>query len=89
MILSAVKDLVTKHTKAEIDEAITRFESTLENVLSVPGADDGEKLSNLLAASQIKARMDKGMSLNDAIREHSQRVRSILSKPKPKPDSNG
>lgn len=83
MILAAVKELVTKHTKTEIDEAITRFENTLENTLNVPGADDGEKLSNLLAASQIKARMDKGMSMNDAIREHSQRVRSILSKNKP------
>lgn len=82
MILSVVKDLVTRHSKAEIDDAIAKFENTLENLLNVDGKDDGEKLSNLLAASQIKARMDKGMAMNDAIREHSQRVRSILAKPR-------
>ena len=81
MILAVVKELVAKHSKAELDDAIVKFEADLTNHLSVAGADDGEKLSNLLAAAQIKARMDKGMALNDAIREHSQRVRSILSKP--------
>ena len=82
MILSVVKELVSKYTKPEIDAAIERFESSLENILGVEGKDDGEKLSNLLAAVQIRERMDKGMSLNDAIREHSQRVRSILQPPK-------
>ncbi len=85
MILAVVKELVGRHSKVELDEAITKFETDLSNVLNVAGADDGEKLSNLLAASGIKARMDKGMSLNDAIREHSQRMRSILAKPATKP----
>ena len=84
MILAVVRELVGKHSKAELDEAISKFEADLTNDLNVAGSDDGEKLSNLLAASGIKARMDKGMSLNDAIREHSQRVRSILAKPQKK-----
>lgn len=81
MIVSVVRDLVSKFTKPELDEAISKFESSRENALNVEGHDDGEKLSNLLAASAIRARVDKGMSLNDALREHSARVRSILSKP--------
>ncbi|MBI3542979.1 MAG: hypothetical protein HY075_06880 [Deltaproteobacteria bacterium] len=81
MILNVVKELVARHTKAELDAAIATFESSLENTLGVEGKDDGEKLSNLLAASAIRARVDRGMELNQAIREHSQRVRSILSKP--------
>lgn len=85
MILAVVKELAEKYSKPELDEAIARFETSLENTLGVAGADDGEKLSNLLAAAQIRARMDKGMSMTDAIREHSQRVRSILAKPAKKP----
>lgn len=81
MILAVVKDLVSKHSKDEIDRAISAFEAKRENTLNVEGPDDGEKLSNLLAASEIKARIDKGMPLNDAIRDFSQRVRSVLSKP--------
>lgn len=82
MILAVVKDLVTRYSKREIDEAISRFETTLENTLGVEGKDDGEKLSNLLAAARVRGQIENGVSLNDAIREHSQRVRSILSSPK-------
>ncbi|MBI3557155.1 MAG: hypothetical protein HY074_12900 [Deltaproteobacteria bacterium] len=85
MILAVVKELVARHSKDELDQAIAKFEADLTNTLNVAGADDGEKLSNLLAAAGIRARVDQGMSVNDAIREHSQRVRSILSKPAKKP----
>lgn len=81
MILNVVKDLVSKHSKDEIDRAITAFETKRENLLNVEGPDDGEKLSNLLAASEVRARMDNGMPLNEAVRDFSQRVRSVLSKP--------
>jgi hypothetical protein len=85
MIVTVVKALVEKHTKAELDDAIAKFESSRENVFGVEGKDDGEKLSNLLAASAIRARVDRGMPLNEAVREHSSRVRGILAKPSQKP----
>ena len=81
MIVATVRRLAETRTKAELDDAIARFEASRENTLEVDGADDGEKLSNLLAAAAIRARMDKGMALNEALREHSARVRGVLSKP--------
>ena len=79
MIVSVVRDLANRYSKSELDSAIEALETKRENTLGVAGKDDGERLSNLLAAAQIRSRMDKGMSLNDALREHSQRVRSMIS----------
>lgn len=78
MIVSVVKDLVTRHTKAELEQAVAAFETNRQNILNVEGPDDGEKLSNLLAAAEVRSRMDQGMALNDALRDFGGRVRSIF-----------
>lgn len=82
MILAVVKDLVAKHSRAEIDAAAAAFEADRSNTLNVGGKDEGEILSNLLVASFVKSRVDKGMSVQDAIREYSARVRGMIAPPK-------
>jgi len=79
---AVVKELANKYSKFQLDEAIQAFEQTLENPLEVHGQDDGEKLSNLLVAAFVRERMDKGIAINEALREYSTRVRSMIGGPK-------
>lgn len=79
MILAVVKDLANKYSREELDNAATAFETDRTNTLSVEGKDEGEILSNLLVASFVKKRMEKGILIQDAIREYSQRVRGMIT----------
>ena len=79
MKIAEVKRLVTEHTLEIIDQAVLSFEQEKKNDLNVAGADDGEKMSYLLAASFVRKKMDQGLDLNSAVREYSKRVRAILS----------
>ena len=79
MTPAVVKDFAQRHTKHELDEAVEAFERDLSNPLNVPGKDDGEKLSHLLVASFLRERMDQGTPINDALREYTQRVRSMIA----------
>ncbi|MEW6057854.1 MAG: hypothetical protein AB1540_14700 [Bdellovibrionota bacterium] len=88
MMVNVVKELVARHSKAELEKAASLFESRRENLLGVEGKDDGEKLSNLLAAIEIRSQVDQGASVNDALRAFSQRIRSVL-KPAVKQKSSG
>jgi hypothetical protein len=78
MTPSVCKDFAQRFTKAELDEAITAFETDLTNALNVPGKDEGEMLSHLLVAAFLRERMDQGTPINEALREYSQRVRSMI-----------
>jgi hypothetical protein len=75
---SVCKDFAQRYTKAELDDAVAAFESDLSNKLNVPGKDEGEMLSNLLVAAFLRQRMDQGTPINEALREYSQRVRSMI-----------
>jgi len=79
MILAVVKELVGKHTLHELDSAAASFEADRTNVLNVEGKDEGEILSNLLVASFVKSRVEKGMSIQEAIRDYSSRVRGMIA----------
>ena len=78
MNVPVVRKLAQERTHQEIDEAIEVFERDRKNILNVPGGDEGEILSNLLAAQFVLHRMQCGMELNSALREYGQRVKSIL-----------
>ena len=41
--------------------------------------DAGEQMSDYLMAAEMRTYLDKGMSLNDALREFSKRVRGVLT----------
>jgi hypothetical protein len=78
MNVPVVKNLVMSHSRPEIDGAVSAFERDRTNLLSVTGADDGEIMSNLLAAQFIRHRMDDGMDLNGALREYGNRVKGMF-----------
>jgi hypothetical protein len=78
--LPVVRALVEKQSLEKIQEAIGAFEIDRSNLLNVEGHDDGEKLSNLLVAEFVLKRLKKGITFPEAIREYSQRVRTLLKK---------
>ena len=78
MNVPSVKKLAQENTLAAIDQAVASFEKSRANELKVEGANDGEIMSNLLAAQFVRQRMEKGADLNSALREYGQRVKGIL-----------
>jgi hypothetical protein len=78
MNVPAVRKLASENSRDVIDEAVLAFEKNRSNPLSVEGSNEGEIMSNLLAAQFVRHRMDNGMELNVALREYGQRVKGIL-----------
>lgn len=78
MNVPVVRKLALECSRDQIDEAVVSFEKYRTNTLAVEGANDGEIMSNLLAAQFIRHRMDNGMDINAALREYGQRVKGIL-----------
>lgn len=79
MIVSEIRRLAEKHSLEELQSAADEFEKSRQNLLQVKGKDDGEIMSNYLAAAFVREQMNQGLSLNEAVRQYSARVRSILS----------
>jgi hypothetical protein len=89
MILPVIRELASKHTKAELDQAVYAFETEGQNTLEVRGKDEGEILTNLLMAAAVRERMEgAGLSLQDAIREHSRAIQKIIGKKTPPEGGN-
>src|SRR4051812_28655049 len=68
MNVPVVRKLALESSRAEIDGAVEAFEKDRSNLLAVEGANDGEVMSNLLAAQFIRHRLDNGMDINAALR---------------------
>lgn len=78
MDVKSVKELAQKYTVDELNQFADEFEST--GSAPVKTQDDaGEQMSDYLMAAEMRAYLDKGMSLNDALREFSKRVRGVLT----------
>ena len=78
MNVPAVKKLALEYSREVIDQAVADFEKSRANPLGCEGANDGEIMSNLLAAQFVRHRLDNGMDVNGALREYGQRVKNIL-----------
>jgi hypothetical protein len=78
MDVKSVKELAQKYTVDELNQFADQFEST--GSAPVKTQDDaGEQMSDYLMAAEMRTYLDKGMSLNDALREFSKRVRGVLT----------
>ena len=78
MDIKSVKELAQKYTADELNQFADDFEST--GTAPVKTQDDaGEQMSDYLMAAEMRIYLDKGMSLNDAVREFSKRVRGVLT----------
>lgn len=79
MDIKTIKELAQKHTAAEL----FAFADMLENTGKVPCSqkeDCNEIMSDLLQAAEVRTLVDGGMSLQDAVREFSKRVRGTITK---------
>lgn len=79
MIATEVRRIAREQELGRIDEAVDAFERDRRNLLGVRGQDDGEILSNLLAARFVRERLDRGQDLNAALRDLGRRVRAVLA----------
>jgi hypothetical protein len=80
MKLPVIRALAQNHSLEEIEKAAGLFETERRNPLNVTGDDEGEILTHHLMAMEIRKKMEKqGLSLNDAIREHSNRIKKIIT----------
>jgi hypothetical protein len=78
MDVKSVKELAQKYTVDELNQFADQFESTGSAPVKTQ-EDAGEQMSDYLMAAEMRAYLDKGMSLNDALREFSKRVRGVLT----------
>lgn len=77
MDVKSVKELAQKYTAAELMGFADEFEAT--GVAPVKTQEDaGEQMSDYLMAAELKSYLDRGMNVNEALREFSKRVRGVL-----------
>ena len=77
MDLKSIKTLVQDHTGEQLLKWADELEAT--GVAPFKTQDDvNEQMSDYLQAAEIRAMMDGGKPMNDAIREFAQRVRGVL-----------
>lgn len=78
MDIKSVKALAEKYTVEELSQFADEFEST--GVAPLKTQDDpGEQMSDYLMGAELRVLLDQGMSLNEAVREFSKRVRGVLT----------
>lgn len=80
MIIPVIRELASKHSVQELEMAAQALETEQKNVLNVQGKDEGEILTNLLVAAEIREKVDAGMTLPEALREKSRSIQGLLKK---------
>jgi hypothetical protein len=78
MDIKEIKRLAQEKSAAELEQLATAFEESGELPVGVD-KDPEEYLSALLQACEVRKLVDGGLSLGDAVREFSKRVRSSIS----------
>lgn len=78
MKASAIRQLAAAHDVAALDAAADGLAEGQPAPFDVPGADDGERLTHLMLASRLRARIDAGHDPTAAFRELMAEVRSVV-----------
>lgn len=77
MDVKVLKDLAQKYSIDELNKFADDFEST--GIAPLKTQDDpGDQMSDYLQAAELRSYLDKGMNINEALREFSKRVRGVL-----------
>jgi hypothetical protein len=77
MDIKSIKDLAEKYRVEELNKFADEFEAS--GVAPVRTQDDpGDQMSDYLQAAELRGYIDQGLSLNEAVREFSKRVRGVL-----------
>jgi hypothetical protein len=77
MDIKSIKELAQKYSIDELSKFADEFESTGVAPLKTQ-EDPGEQMSDYLMGAELRAYLDKGLPLNEAVREFSKRVRGVL-----------
>lgn len=78
MDIKSIKELAQKYTTEELGKFADEFESS--GVAPVKTQEDpGEQMSDYLMGAELRSLLDKGMNINEAVREFSKRVRGVLT----------
>ncbi len=78
MDVKIIKDLAQKYTVDELNKFADEFEAT--GVAPIKTQDDpGDQMSDYLQAAELRVYIDKGLPVNEALREFSKRVRGVLT----------
>jgi len=78
MDLKAIKELAQQYTQEQLNHFASELEATGQCICSEK-SDAGEVMSDLLQALEVRKAMDNGQSLQEAVRDFSRRVRTVLS----------
>lgn len=78
MDVKIVKELAQKHTVEELFKFADDFEAT--GVAPIKTQEDpGDQMSDYLQAAELRGYLDKGLNVNEALREFSKRIRGVLT----------
>jgi hypothetical protein len=75
----AVRKLAAERRFEELEAAANSIIEAEIDLFEVEGDDMGERLTHLMLAQRIRARMDKGEDLKEAFRAEMAAVRDVLS----------
>jgi hypothetical protein len=78
MKLPIIRELAHGHTLEELVAAENALLEGKPTPFEVKGTDEGEMLTHLLGAQDVRKRMAAGADFNTALREFSQRVRNSI-----------
>lgn len=80
MNIAMIKGLVESATVEQLHEAESALLDERQPSISIPGADEGEQLTHVLAAIYVHERIAAdGVDAMTAIREYAKRVRASIS----------
>lgn len=78
MDIKALRELAQKYTVDELNAFVTQLENTGKCDCSQKD-DPSDIMSDLLQAIEVRQAVDGGLSVQEAVRDFSKRVRTVLS----------
>lgn len=79
MKLPSIKKLVAAYSIEELREAEEQLLNELALTIEVEGEDEGEQLTHLIGAIEVKEKVQMGVDEKAALREFVSRVRNSIS----------
>ncbi|MBI1307677.1 MAG: hypothetical protein GC181_13825 [Bacteroidetes bacterium] len=80
MQVSVIRALVGKHTMHELVAAEEALLNEEKPAIEIPGADEGEQLTHILAVIWIQHDMEHNQrELKDSLRDYTQKVRKSIN----------
>jgi hypothetical protein len=78
MDVKSIKNLAEKYSAEELNRFADEFEATGNPPVKTQD-DAGDQMSDYLQAAELRQYVDQGLSINEALREFSKRIRGVLS----------